>query len=205
MKFRLGSALGLTADEINSILPTDLHSPEKIIFQRLDLDTFALISDWYHYAILEMISLDKFKPDPRWIAKSLGITQSEANFAIQRLFRLGFIKKNPDGTWKDTSENGDLTHIEAGISSQAAREYQRQLLDLSKKAVAEIPISKRNHTSVTISFNSNDMEEAIQDIANFRRQFARKFQRSQMADEVYQMQISFYPLTQSFIKQTKPK
>jgi transcriptional regulator with XRE-family HTH domain len=42
--------------------------------QELANDTVNVISDWYHYAILELTRLQDFKPDSRWIARALGIT-----------------------------------------------------------------------------------------------------------------------------------
>jgi transcriptional regulator with XRE-family HTH domain len=34
----------------------------------LDLDTFQLLSVWYHYAILELLQVEGFETDSRWIA-----------------------------------------------------------------------------------------------------------------------------------------
>ena len=47
-------------------------------YQQLQMDTFRVISDWYHFGILELTYLKSFKSDPRWIAKALGITEIEA-------------------------------------------------------------------------------------------------------------------------------
>src|SRR6185436_5184266 len=63
----------------------DEAEPRQRDVQQLASDTANLISDWYHYAILELVRLREFKPDSRWIARVLGITVDEVNVALQRL------------------------------------------------------------------------------------------------------------------------
>lgn len=200
MKLRLGSALGLSIHEINKI-PLRREETEEArtwTYQHLSLDTFAIISDWYHYAILELTYVQGFKPDALWISKRLGITKSEANIAIERLFRLELLKKNDKGLWVDTSENGSLTHIHPTLSSTGAKKYQKQLLDLSSRSLFEDPIEKRNHTSATFCFDTDDLPYAIEEISKFRRKFANMFQPKNEAKQVYQLQISLFPLTHDF-------
>ncbi|WP_413287705.1 TIGR02147 family protein [Bdellovibrio sp. HCB337] len=196
MKLRLGSALGLSVEQLHK-LPTSEDmtavraAPE---FQQMTLDSFAVISDWYHYAILELTYIDGFKSDAAWISQRLGITKSEANIAIERLLRLGLLKQDTKGRWIDASENGELSHLTPEATSDAARKYQVQLLEISKRAVQEIPLAKRNHTSATMCFDPEDLAVAVEAITKFRRGFARDFQPKK-AKDVYQLQISFFPLT----------
>ena len=189
MKVRIGSALGLSTRDIAKFArPSDS-------FQVVDLDSFAAISDWYHYAILELVYTKDFKPQPKWIARRLGITTSEVNIAVERLFRMGFLTIDAKGKWIDTSENGELSHINPKFTSDAAKRNQSQLLELSKKALQEIPLEMRNHTSAAFCFDPKDLPRAIEKIRNFRREFAREFQPLKIGKEVYQIQISFFPLT----------
>lgn len=37
---------------------------------QLQMDAFAIVSDWYHFAILELTCLKDFVSDNRWIAKN---------------------------------------------------------------------------------------------------------------------------------------
>lgn len=199
MKLRLGSALGLSTDQLHRLPTTEeaagATSNLKQI-QSLTIDTFAVISDWYHYAILELTHVQGFQSDSLWISQRLGITKSEANIAIERLLRLELLKKNAQGKLIDASEAGELTSLEPQTSSDAARKYQIQLLELSKKAVQEISLESRNHTSATMCFDPEDLPQAIARITEFRRAFARDFQ-PRKAKEVYQMQISFFPLSKT--------
>lgn len=195
MATRIGSALGLPSEKIAKLSNSRKNSDRE--FQQITLDTFAAISDWYHYAILELTYTRSFKPDLSWIARRLGITKSEANIATERLTRLGLLGEDENGKWLDQSENGQLTHLAKNISSSATKKYQSQLLELSKKSIYEVDLQKRNHTSMTLKFKDEDMAAAVEAIAKFRRGFEKKFGVSSEADEVYQLQISLFPLTKN--------
>jgi uncharacterized protein (TIGR02147 family) len=196
MKLRLGMALGFSATELGQISASSKQSRISN-YQRIDEDQLDVIADWYHYAILELTYLADFKSDAGWVAKRLGLSPTEARVAIDRLFRMGFLLKTKRGNWEDSSKDGKLTHISPGITSAAARKHQIQLLDLSKKAVQEVDIQKRNHTSMTMAIHLDDLPAAIERIALFRRQFAEEFQSKRKAEEVYQLQIGLFPLTKS--------
>lgn len=191
MKLRLGSALGLTVDELTSI-PCCL-APYPLI----EMDTFAFISDWYHYAILELTHVSGFNADPTWISRRLGITKAECSIAIQRLIRLNLLVETEDGSLLDISKDGKFTSLHPSMTSGAARNYQAQLLELSKNSVQADALEIRNHTSATFCFDTSEMPAAIESISRFRRQFAQEFQPQNRGDEVYQIQISFFPLTKN--------
>jgi plasmid maintenance system antidote protein VapI/DNA-binding Lrp family transcriptional regulator len=198
MKLRLGTALGLTLVQLEQVPINENDIVKKKPahkYQQQELDSFALISDWYHYAILELIAVKGFKPDIAWVAQKLGITKSEANIAVERLQRLGLLKITAKGAWIDGVSGGALTHLKPGVTSDAAKKFQCQLLELSKNAVKEVDVQLRNHTSAAFVFDLADMPQAIERISEFRRAFAKEFQAKKNAQEVYQMQISFFPLT----------
>ncbi len=69
----------------------------------LQMDSFHLISDWYHFAIIQLLELPKIKNDPAWIARSLDISRIEAEAAIARMLRMDLIEEK-DGYLKKTKE-----------------------------------------------------------------------------------------------------
>lgn len=76
--------LALGFDDLQLCLTAE--SGEKAVKNRvLTLDTFAIISQWYHDAILDLMKLDSFVPDIHWIAETLEITPTEVHSAIERL------------------------------------------------------------------------------------------------------------------------
>lgn len=203
---RLGLALGLPLRQIEVFKrqtkhPKTAQTTADLQFQKLTLDSFALISDWYHYAILELIKVKDFEPSTPWISKSLGITKAEANAAIERLLRLNLIQEQ-NGRWVDNSQ-GFTTNIEPGLTSSASRYLQKQILEQSLKALEEIAVDLRNHTSMTMAIDPEDMPEAIERIKRFRHELCDFLERNQKPKEVYQLSISLFPITQIQKKQEK--
>ncbi len=198
---RLGLALGLNLDEIRSYQngnadKNSSHSGQATLdFQQLSLDTYSIISDWYHYAILELMKTKGFRNNASWISKTLGITKNESNAAVERLVRVGLIKINDEGQWIDTSGGFSTNIVDSKLSSAASKKLQKQILAMSIKALEQLSPEERNHTSMTMAANPKDLPEAIERIKKFRRDLCEFLERDGNVTQVYQLGISLYPVT----------
>lgn len=193
---RLGFALGLKKTEVERFKAT--AKPENEIqpaFQQILLDQYALISDWYHYAILELIKIRGVSHESSAIAKILGITKSEVNIAIERLERMALVEKTAVGSLVDTSD-GFSTNISGNLTSNASRALQKQILEQAIHALVSLPIEVRNHTSMTMAVDPKLMPEAIEKIKKFRRELCVFLESSSAPKEVYQLSVALFPVTQ---------
>jgi transcriptional regulator with XRE-family HTH domain len=159
----------------------------------LPLDAFAVISDWYHYAIFELVTLRDFQPKPRWIARTLGITVNEVHIAVERLFRLGLLRRDAKGKWEQGAELISTTN--SPFSSAAFRNLQTQLLQQALRAMEDTPIERRDQSSMTMAIPSSRLAEAKERIKKFRRGLCASLQAEGERDVVYHLCISFYPVT----------
>lgn len=192
---KIGLALNLSLKEVERFKQSQGTSDEErfnLKFQQITMDSFAVISDWYHYAILELMKVDGFISSSAWISKALGISRSEANTAIERLVRLGLIEVRDDGSWADVSA-GFSTNIEPGLTSSANRKLQKQILENAISAIDEGPLELRNNTSMTMAVNPEDIPEAVKKITSFRRGLCKFLERNGRPTEVYQLAIALYP------------
>lgn len=167
------------------------HSPVAAI----DHDTFAAVSHLYHYAILELTFLKNFKSEAKWIAKAIGITALEAQYAIDRLVRLGLLNKTPSGLRKT---NQHITTKDKEITSRALKNQQKEILQGALVALEKVPIKKRSSTGMTMAIDPSKLPEAKQMIEEFTFKLC-EFLEGGNQDEVYQLGITLYPLT-SFAK-----
>ena len=174
------------------------NETSKTSFNELALDTFRIISDWYHYAILELVSVRGFVENEKWIAKVLGITVSEVNIAVERLVRLKFLKITKDGKWINIS--GGNTTMKNEFTAIAFRKLQKQILKKAIVALEEVPFEKRDQTSMTMAIDSHLLPEAKERITKFRRELCMFLQNNGKKDHVYNLSISLYPLTDMMIK-----
>ena len=164
-------------------------------FKDLSMDSFTMMSEWYHDAILELMRIEGFKPEAKWISKKLGITPSEVNIAVERLIRLELIEVAEDGSWINHAEHTEVG-IESPYTTTALKRYQKQVLHMGAAAVDQIAKEKRHNVSSTVAVDSADIEAVKTLINEFRRKLSKIVQKKGVkADQVYQLGICFYPLT----------
>ncbi len=156
----------------------------------IDLSAFHVISDWYHYGILELSLTAGFNPDPRWIAKALDIQVMEAKLAVERLLDLGLLEKVA-GTFRKT--NRQLATADTEKTTAAHRKHQIQMLTKAKISVEQDAISDRNSTGMTISIDPQKLPKAKQMIDEFMDQLC-EFLESGSQKQVYQLNVNLFPL-----------
>jgi transcriptional regulator with XRE-family HTH domain len=172
-------------------LQNSLPQREAAAFVQMQTDAFALISDWYHYAILDLVLLKGFQNSPLWIAKKLSISQAAAGLAVGRLLRMGLLKEK---NGKLTKSQPFYTNYEEGVSSQAHKEYQRQIITKALQAIDFCSPEKKDITGMTIAADSSKLNEAKIMIKKFRRELC-EFLEVGRADSVYHLALQLYPVT----------
>ncbi|OGQ59232.1 MAG: hypothetical protein A3G92_06955, partial [Deltaproteobacteria bacterium RIFCSPLOWO2_12_FULL_38_8] len=151
--------------------------------------------DWYYDAILELTKVKQFKPEPKWIAKVLGIPTQQVRSSIKKLERLKLLKIDQNGKWLDQSPFN--TTIKNDFTTTAFRKLQKQVLEKASRALEEVPYEKRDQSSVTLPIYAEDLSKAKKIIRDFRRKLCSSLKRKDTSPtDVYQLSVSFYPLTQ---------
>ena len=176
-------------EKIGIAIPNESNG--AVNFTTLDLDSFAVISDWYHFAILDLTLLKSFKNDSNWIARKLSIQPFEVMQAIERMKRIGLLDEK-NGNLKKAK--GFYSNYSEGTTSAALKEYQRQVIKKALQAVDECPQERKDITSMTIAADSKKLKEAKEKIKNFRRELCA-FLEDGDADTVYHLALQLYPVT----------
>lgn len=191
---RLAPLLGLGPVEIEPFLKKirseDLMSSD---YTQLSLDTFQVISDWYHYAIFELLTVRDFQPNYKWIAKKLDIKVLEAQSAVERLVRVGLIEIKSPRQWVQKSPL--ITTTGNAFTAAAFKKMQRSVLEKALQALNDVPLEMRDQSSIAMAISISLIPEAKKRIKAFRRNLCRFLQKNKTRDAVYQLGISFYPLT----------
>jgi uncharacterized protein (TIGR02147 family) len=198
---RLGTRLGLDRAAI------DRYAAEEYRFSQIAADKGTLsemrqladdaarvISDWYHYAILELTRLHDFKPDSRWIARVLGITTDEVNLAVTRLVRLRLLFMADRHHWIDQS--GDTTASLADFNRSAVQHLSQQVRQLMLGALEKVPAARCEYSSTTLAVSTQRLPGVLERIARFRRELVSVLGEDGVRDDVYQLEINFFPVTQ---------
>lgn len=194
---KIGFALGLNPEEIWDFQRESLGTEavkRKSYFNELSQDIFITVSEWYHLAILEVMKLPDFKPNAKWIAKRLQIKETQAKLAIERLQRVGILKISKAGKWVDNMD-GFTTHYQKDKTNDAKKRYQKELLEKSIQSLMHDDYSERDHSSTTMAINIKDIGKAKDMIKHFRKQLSQCLEANKKPNEVYQLQVSFFPIT----------
>jgi uncharacterized protein (TIGR02147 family) len=169
------------------------EQPKKLRSYHYDLDTFQFLSVWYHHAILELVDVEGFKPDSRWIARVLGIEVNDVNIAIQRLLRLGLLEMQAKDRWVDKS--GDAEFQSAALTEAACNQMHQQMHELAISAIQRVPSKHRVSRQMVVALASAKLprlkilaDEFLSGVRDLAAESGAK-------DDVYQMEISFFPVT----------
>ena len=167
-------------------------SKEQIEYLKISMDQFAMMSEWYYFAILSMMQTQGFESSAAFVAERLGLPLSTAEKAIERMIRLGVVTVEKNGTWVRTQGGHRTTDDLTNISIQ---KNHFQTLELAKKALEERPVEERDYTSLTLPLDYQDLPEAKQMIRKFQNDLHQRFNRDHQPQEVFRIAMQLFPLT----------
>jgi uncharacterized protein (TIGR02147 family) len=201
LRNKIGEALSMSLEQIEAFDAKEhgnsLKSPQEELeenYRQIALDSFYIISEWYHYGILQLIKTKSFKNDEKWIAKRLGLEAEQAHIALERLKRVGIIQEQADGSLTDIT-GGKTSHLKSDFTNEQLKNFQIKALEKSIHALKNIPIVYRDNTSMTMAISKEALPFAKEEIRKFRRQLTKKLETFGEPDEVYQLTLSLTPLT----------
>ncbi|WP_413292407.1 DUF4423 domain-containing protein [Bdellovibrio sp. HCB185ZH] len=156
----------------------------------MEEDTFRLMSDWYYVAILNLAKLPDNKANPRWIAKRLGIKESEAEHALERLLRLDLLKKNRNRMVRTAKP----IFINRDVPSAAIRKHHTQNLHLAEHSLHNDPVERRQFYSITTAVNPEKLPLVNDVILKTRKKIEDLLEDGPLS-EVYTFSFQLFPLT----------
>lgn len=163
-------------------------------FKLLPFDVFATISNWYHYALLELTQLKQFRYDIDWMANELGITIPMVVTAIARLKRIGLLVETDDGTLKCVGNFSNA--VDRQLITGAQQALQKDMLRMGVDAMETVPPEERDQSSITVACDSKMLPEIKEKIRVFRRELGAHISASSnSADRVYHLTVGFYPVS----------
>lgn len=161
-------------------------------YENMPLDTFEVISDWYHYAILSILELPEAKFEAKWLAKQLGLQEIEAKMAMDRLKRLSLVAQDKKGRWRQSSAP---IKIDNTLSTVATRKFHKQLLNRAEQSIEQEPIENRDFSSMTFAMDASQIEYASKKIRAFRRKLTAELEKKSSPNAVFNLTVQLYPIT----------
>ncbi|MCB0414936.1 MAG: DUF4423 domain-containing protein [Bdellovibrionales bacterium] len=195
LKQKLIAKLQLTPEQVNSL------ENKSAAFNQLEIDHFNVISDWYHFAIIELIKTENFNPSEKWIAKKLNITVAEVHIALERLLRLQLIQQTNSSYEVCENNLSNLSHLSRDYTNVAFKKYQKQILTKALSALENTPLPQRLQTSLAVAINLEDLEKVKEILHRCRREINAFVESNPKKQTVYHLSLSLYPVIQDIADQ----
>lgn len=187
----LAEKLGINPTEVKT---SKMKSQAMGSYLSLTNEEFEFLSDWTHFAILELSKTKNFRYEPKVIAARLGLHEREVTEAVERLVKLKFVRIDAKKFFV-LARNNSWSNTKA--TTTARQIFQRNLIKKSLDAIDQVPFEFRDHGSVTLAIDKNRLPEFKEKLLSIRRELADFIQpdSAKNLNEVYQLTISFFPLT----------
>jgi len=152
-------------------------------------------SHWRHAVVREVVALGRYAPkDAAAIARRIrpAATAAEVSASLELLLELGMLVTDSDGI---------LVRAESVLSAgenwtlEAIRGFQRQILELSIKALDGVAREEREISTVTFSVSRERFQKIRSRIQEMRAEILALVRTDPEPDEVYHLAVELFPAT----------
>lgn len=185
---RFGQRLGISPAKVKALsMPNERADQDHALMEE---DTFQVIADWEHIALLSLVETEGFRNDARWIARRLGVSPVEARDSMERLLRVGLLAKDGAKLVKTSAELRTTNEVQ----SASLRKSHRQTLAQATEALDNVPIAERDITSITMAIDPAKLPLAKELIRDFRYRLSALLEGGKKK-EVYNLNVQLVPVT----------
>ena len=120
------------------------------------------------------------------------ITAAQVRDILQFLVKADLLKKNDDGTYEQTQKavKGSKETIPLVI-----RTMNRKMSELAVQSIAKDSVEERNFSGITMGINKSVYDRITKEIDIFRKKIIDIANECRDIDQVYQMNLQVFPLT----------
>lgn len=183
--------LKLSSEETEALKSavTETHS-----FNPLNADFFESTYSWVHPILLEALKLPNTSRNLPMLAELFGMSVEKIEQTISFLESHQILQKNLHGPGYTTS---NLTTVQIPYTSDLRRNLQKKYLEMAQKALEEIPLEKRDNSTLTVAIHTDDIP-AMKDIIREARLKIHRLaeKRKHQLNAVYNFSSALYPVNE---------
>ena len=160
----------------------------------LEGDSFRFFSDWKNPVIRELApAMPGAKPLALAHACREKITAAEVSETLNFLVKAGLLQKDDAGNYTQTEKSVTTGPME--VTPVAVRGMHRQMGEFALDAIEGVPQNERHFSGITLGVTHEAYDEIVQVIAECRKKVIAIATRDSAMDEVYRLNMQFFPLT----------
>jgi uncharacterized protein (TIGR02147 family) len=175
-----------------------VRSPQKAASKARQVrsDQYEFYSKWYHSAVRAIIDMYDFKDDYEWLAKMVvpPLSVRQARQSVRLLEKLEIITRRNNGTFKVTDRSITTGKEIAGL---AVQNLHMECAELARKAIQELPRTRRNVTGLTLGISRKSYEQICGEISEFQEKIMDIANLDGEADRVYQLNFQLFPISKA--------
>lgn len=161
----------------------------------LEGDSFRFFENWKNLVIRELApAMPGAKPLAIARACRPKISAAEVSDSLGFLVKAELLKKDEAGNYKQTQKSVTAGPME--VTPVAVRGLHRQMGEIALDAIEGVPQGERHFSGVTVGITRCAYDEIVQEIAEFRKRVIAIATREDATDEVYRLNVQFFPMTQ---------
>lgn len=160
----------------------------------ISLEEFKVISQWSHFAFLELIEMNSKKYSSlKTTAQALSLPLSEIKETVNRLLSLKLLKVDENGNYRADQS----THVGNGAPSEAIRSFHNQILQKAQTALDQQRIDERFASSIFIGLSKAQIPSIIESLKSASHQILDPYVQTNVdieKDRLYCLSLQFFNL-----------
>ncbi|WP_173475742.1 TIGR02147 family protein [Fibrobacter succinogenes] len=161
-------------------------------------DSFRYFESWKNPVLRELApSMPGAKPLALARACRPKISAAEVSESLSFLVKANLLQKDKSGNYVQTEKS--VTTGPMDVTPVAVRGMHRQMGEFALDAIEGVPQNERHFSGLTLGITQSAYDEIVQEIAEFRKRIVAIATRDDDADEVYRLNVQFFPMTKKSV------
>ena len=165
----------------------------------LEGESFRFFEDWKNPVLRELApAMPGAKPLALAHACRPEVSAAEVSETLNFLVKADLLKKDKDGNYAQTDKV--VTTGPMNVTPLAVRGLHHQMGEFALDAIENVPQDERHFSGLTLGITREAYQEIVQKIAEFRKEIIEIATRESATDEVYRLNVQFFPMTKKSVK-----
>lgn len=162
-------------------------------------DSFRYFESWKNPVLRELApAMPGAKPLALAKACRPDITAAEVSESLSFLVKANLLQKDENGNYVQTEKS--VTTGPMDVTPVAVRGMHRKMGEFALDAIEGVPQDERHFSGLTLGITQSAYDEIVEEIAAFRKRIIAIATRDDETDEVYRLNVQFFPLTKKSVK-----
>ncbi len=186
------------SEKIASSFREVLEIRSGMLTSRLEQDQFAYYSEWYNAVIREMVNMEQFQADPKWISLHIrpSITAKQAEEALELLKKLNLIRFDEElGRYTQTNQ---IISTGPEVMSLSVQKFHQESIPHGLDSMVNSTPDQRHISALILCVSGSQFEKVKQEIELFQQRLL-ELEGDRSAgppDRVVRLNMQLFPASQ---------